>query len=228
MRKALTGPKLTRSKSQILRKASDGYGMEPMPLQLLVPAAASPDGAAAAWLCCFHGEPRPIRHGEFRRRRWVLTAAPLIFLAAASLCRAVTGVPAAPCWDWWSWVDFKIKRSWAISVCGFAQDNSRRRLSKIFDRLRPGRAQEDLKCEACACKLRFRKQMVLSDRIYPDWHTRPRGGGFEKWLDDWNQLGRAQDLQCNFQDGSFYWRSEDSKAKGMKWLAKNRGRNFEK
>ena len=43
--KALTGPKLTKSNSQILRRASDGYRLEPMPPY---PAVASPDGAAEA------------------------------------------------------------------------------------------------------------------------------------------------------------------------------------
>lgn len=43
--KALTGPKLTNSKSQILHRASDGYRLEPMPPN---PAAASTDGAAEA------------------------------------------------------------------------------------------------------------------------------------------------------------------------------------
>ena len=41
--KALACPKLTNSKSQILHRASDGYRLEPMPLN---PAAASSDGAS--------------------------------------------------------------------------------------------------------------------------------------------------------------------------------------
>ena len=43
--KALTGPKLTNSNIQILRRASDGCRLEPMPPNQ---AAASPDGAAEA------------------------------------------------------------------------------------------------------------------------------------------------------------------------------------
>ena len=34
-------------------------------------------------------------------------------------------------------------------------------------------------------------------------------GGFEKWLNNWNQPGMAQD--CNFQDGSYYGHRKDSK-----------------
>ena len=43
--KALTGPKLTNSKSQILHRASDGYRLELMQPN---PAVASPDSAAEA------------------------------------------------------------------------------------------------------------------------------------------------------------------------------------
>ena len=48
--KAMTDPKLTDSKSRIHCWASDGYRLEPMWPQRLVPAAASPDGAAEARL----------------------------------------------------------------------------------------------------------------------------------------------------------------------------------
>ena len=45
--KALTGPKLTNSKSQVRCRASNGYRLEPMQPN---PAAASSDGAAEASL----------------------------------------------------------------------------------------------------------------------------------------------------------------------------------
>ena len=44
----MTGPKLTNSESRILSRASDGYRLEPMLPQLLVQAAASPNGTAKA------------------------------------------------------------------------------------------------------------------------------------------------------------------------------------
>ena len=65
-------------------------------------------------------------------------------------------------------------------------------------------------------RLKFQKQMGPERSEWPNTHTRTRGGGFEKWLDYWNQLRRAQD--CNFQDGSYDGRSENFKANGMKWL----------
>ena len=88
--KVLTS-KLTRSKSQILCRALDGYRLEPMPPQQLVLAAASPDGAAAASPGSSHGpgESRQSRHGEAQRLLWVPAEAPLLFLAAVSLSLSV-------------------------------------------------------------------------------------------------------------------------------------------
>ena len=56
-------------------------------------------------------------------------------MAAARLCRAVRGVPAAPFLrvDGGSEWNFEKERSGAIGAGGFARDNWRRRLSKIIE-----------------------------------------------------------------------------------------------
>ena len=117
----------------------------------------------------------------------------------------------------------KLTSSWSHSLCGFAHDNWRRKLSKIFDRLRlAGKSARGFEVWSVRVQTKVLKANGPERSNYPNWDTRPRERGFEKWSDDWNQLGRAQEWRqdCNFQDRSFYWRREDSKTKGMKWLAK--------
>ena len=98
--------------------------LDQMQPQLLVPAAASPDRAAAA------GLGRAVMEGPCDC---------LEILVAKSLCRAVTGVPAEAFYKWmplhggsdWS---FQNERSGALGVRGFARDtsNSKRRASGGF------------------------------------------------------------------------------------------------
>ena len=76
-------------------------------------------------------------------------------VAARQFCRAVRGVPAAPFYGWMV--------AHAIGVGGFARDK-RRMLSKIIERLKQAGegARGVFKGGACACRLKFRKQMTLS------------------------------------------------------------------
>ena len=121
--KALTGPKLTNSKSQILHRASDGYRLEPMP-----------------------------RHCRLTRRRRVPTAPRRL-------------VRAEPSW--------RVPAS-AVSPCGGARSDWRGRIYarlleeeafKIIEWLKQaGEGARGVFKALVACRLKFRKQMVLIDR----------------------------------------------------------------
>ena len=101
--KTLTGPKFTTNHQQQKSGYSNGYRLEPMSPQLLVPASASSDGAAAASpgravmaSPGVGGESLRRRHSwDSLRRRAVSTP-----IAAARRLRAVRGVPAAPFYAW--------------------------------------------------------------------------------------------------------------------------------
>ena len=61
---------------------------------------------------------------------------------------------------------FENKRSGAIAVGGFARDNYRRRLTKIIEWLKQaGKGKRSFKGGSCACRLKFRKQMVRANWV---------------------------------------------------------------
>ena len=96
---------------------------------------------------------------------------------------------------------------WAVIWGGAFQNN------QVIETGRWGCRRSFLKCGTCVCSLKFQKQMHLSSEQseWPDLHTRTWEGGFEKWLDYWNQQGRAQDWKSTREgkegNNYCYWKS---------------------
>ena len=106
-----------------------------MPTQLLVQAAASSDGAAAAspgravMASPGVGGESLLRGHSWDSLQWRAVSQPI---AAARRLRAVRGVPAAPFYAWMVAVS-GISKMIGQKQGGFARDNWRRRLSKIIE-----------------------------------------------------------------------------------------------